>query len=57
MMSDPYFSDPLDLDEYGELFDTHQGLPEWDQPNTLTLSIKMLFSVLFFILVAVILSE
>lgn len=45
----------LNLDEYGELFDARQGLPEWDQPDSLTLSVKMLFSVFFFILVVIIL--
>ncbi len=47
----------LNLDEYGELFDMQQGVPEWDQPGSATLSIKMLFSVFFFILVVIILSK
>lgn len=47
----------LNLDEYGELFDMQQGVPDWDQPGSATLSIKMLFSVFFFILVVIILSK
>jgi len=45
----------LDLDDYGELFDARQGLPEWDVPDSMTLAFQMMFSVAFFLLTVVIL--
>jgi len=45
----------LDLDDYGELFDARQGLPEWDVPDSTTLAFQMMFSVAFFLLTVVIL--